>query len=362
MPVVQRLAVLCTVAAVAATMASTSPAQADTMGANSYHVTRLVADEPGVAQHTDPNLVNAWGLTASSTSPWWVADNETDVSTLYDGAGNAIPLVVDVPGAPTGTVFNGTTDFVVSHNGESGPSVFLFATESGKLWGWNPGVGAATPSTRAFFVKGRAFTGAVYKGLTTAVGTEGPLLYATDFHNGRVDVFDGSFNLVHRDAFRDPNIPDSFSPFGIQALGGWIYVTYAMRDPATDDDVAGAGLGFVDAFDTEGNLMERVATRTVLNAPWGLAWAPDAFGAFGGDLLVGNFGDGRIHAYAPQADGSFVKAGVLRRASGRVVFIDGLWALGFGNGASSGPTDSLYFTAGPDDEEHGLFGVIDANA
>jgi uncharacterized protein (TIGR03118 family) len=362
MPVFRRVAVLCSAVAVAATMASMSPVQADTM-ANSYHVTRLVSDQPGVARHTDPNLVNAWGLAASSTSPWWVADNETDVSTLYDGTGTAIPLVVKVAGAPTGTVFNGTSEFVVSHEGASGPSVFLFATESGQIRGWNPAVGTATPpSTRSFFVKGRAWAGAVYKGLATAEGPNGPLLYATDFHNGQVDVFDGSFDRVLKDAFRDPNIPSNFSPFGIQALGGMIFVTYAQRDPATDDDVAGPGLGFVDMYDVSGNLVERVASRHTLNAPWGLAWAPDGFGAFSGDLLVGNFGDGLIHALAPQSDGSFVRAGALRRGSGRLVRIDGLWALGFGNGASSGLVTSLYFTAGPDDEAHGLFGAIDANA
>jgi uncharacterized protein (TIGR03118 family) len=361
MPVLRRIAVLCSAVAVAATMASASPVQAASM-ANSYHVIRLVSDEPGVAQHTDPNLVNAWGLAASSTSPWWVADNETDVSTLYDGNGNAIPLVVKVAGAPTGTVFNGTSEFVVSHNAMSGPSVFLFATESGTIRGWNPAVGTTTPpSTKSFFVKGRAWAGAVYKGLATAEGPNGPLLYATDFHNGRVDVFDGSFDRVMQHRFQDPNIPSGFSPFGIQALGGWIFVTYALRDPATDDDVAGPHLGFVDVYDTAGHLLQRVASRHTLNAPWGLAWAPDGFGAFSGDLLVGNFGDGRITAFEPTASGSFEMAGILRRANGRAVRIDGLWALGFGNGASSGPVTSLYFTAGPDDEEHGLFGKIGAN-
>jgi uncharacterized protein (TIGR03118 family) len=362
MPVFRRVAVLCSAVALAATMASMSPAQAESSGANSYHVTKLVSDQPGVARHTDPNLVNAWGLAASSTSPWWVADNETDVSTLYDGTGTQIPLVVKVAGAPTGTVFNGTSDFVVSHNGMSGPSVFLFATESGQIRGWNPAVGTTTPpSTRSFFVKGRAFAGAVYKGLAIAETSDGPLLYATDFHNGRVDVFDGSFDRVLRHSFQDPTIPANFSPFGIQELGGNIFVTYAMRDPATDDDVSGHGLGFVDMYDTQGHLLQRVATRHALNAPWGLAWAPDDFGAFSGDLLVGNFGNGLIHAYEPQANGSFEKAGVVRRRNGKVVFIDGLWAIRFGNGASAGPTDSLFFTAGPDDESHGLLGEVELN-
>jgi uncharacterized protein (TIGR03118 family) len=345
----------------AATMASMSPATAEASGANSYHITKFVSDEPGVARHTDPNLVNAWGLASSSTSPWWVADNETDVSTLYDGTGTPLPLVVKVAGAPTGTVFNGTSDFVVSHNGMSGPSFFLFATEGGQIRGWNPTVGTTTPpSTRSFFVKGRAWAGAVYKGLAIAEGSNGPLLYATDFHNGRVDVFDGSFDRVLRHRFRDPNIPSTFSPFGIRELGGMIFVTYAKRDPATDDDIAAPHLGFVDVYDTDGHLLHRVATRHALNAPWGLAWAPeDGFGAFSGDLLVGNFGNGLIHAYEPTAGGSFEFAGTLRRASGRAVRIDGLWAIAFGNGASAGPVDSLFFTAGPDDEEHGLFGEVE---
>jgi uncharacterized protein (TIGR03118 family) len=364
MPVFKRVAVLCSAVALAATMASMSPAQAESSGANSYHVTKLVSDQPGVAMHTDPNLVNAWGLAASSTSPWWVADNETDVSTLYDGTGTQIPLVVKVAGAPTGTVFNGTSDFVVSHEGMSGPSVFMFATESGQIRGWNPAVGTTTPpSTKSFFVKGRAWAGAVYKGLAIAETSSGPLLYATDFHNGRVDVFDGSFDRVLRHRFQDPNIPDRFRPFGIQELGGAIFVTYALRDPATDDDVAGPGLGFVDMYDTQGHLLHRVASRHTLDAPWGLEWAPDdGFGAFSGDLLVGNFGDGRITAFEPRSNGSFEMAGILRRASGRAVRIDGLWALGFGNGAGSGSMTSLYFTAGPDDEAHGLFGSIEANS
>jgi len=361
MPVLKRMASLCSVVALTASMASMSAVHADAMGANSYHVTRLVSDEPGVATHQDPNLVNAWGLVAGPTTPWWVADNEKNVSTLYDGTGTAIPLVVNVPGAPTGTVFNGTSAFVVQHNGFSGPSLFLFASEAGKIWGWNPGVPQPAPSTRAFFVAGRAFAGAVYKGLAIANASEGPLLYATDFHNGRVDVFDDTFHRVHKNAFVDPNIHGTFAPFGIQALGGNIFVTYAERDPATDDDVQGPGLGFVDMFDTEGHLLGRVASRHALNAPWGLAWAPDDFGAFSGDLLVGNFGDGRVIAYEPQANGSFEKAGVLRRANGTVIRIDGLWALEFGNGAAAGSTTSLFFTAGPDDEEHGLFGRIDAN-
>jgi len=342
-------------------MASMSAVHADAMGANAYHVTRLVSDQPGNAMHTDPNLVNAWGLAAGPATPWWVADNEKDVSTLYDGTGSAIPLIVSVAGAPTGAVFNGTPAFVVRHAGFHGPAVFAFATESGTIRGWNPNVPPPAFSTQSFVLKDRGFAGAVYKGLATAISTDGPLLYATDFHNGRVDVFDAHMDRVLVNAFRDPNIPAGFAPFGIHTLGNDVFVTYAKRDPATDDDVSGPGLGFVDRFGLKGQFLGRVASRHALDAPWGLAWAPSDFGAFSEDLLVGNFGDGRINAYEPKANGSFERVGVLRRANGTAIRIDGLWALEFGNGAAAGPTDSLFFTAGPDDEEHGLFGVIDAN-
>jgi uncharacterized protein (TIGR03118 family) len=362
MPVLKRVAVLCSAVALTATMASVSVANASDAGANSYRVTRLVSDEQGAAMHTDPNLVNAWGLAAGPTSPWWVADNETDVSTLYDADGNAIPLVVGVAGAPTGTVFNGTPAFIVKHAGFHGPAVFAFATESGTIRGWNPNVPPPALSTQSFVLKDRGFAGAVYKGLATAISTDGPMLYATDFHNGRVDVFDAHMDRVLVNAFKDPNLPAGFAPFGIQALGNNVFVTYAKRDPATDDDVSGPGLGFVDRFGLKGQFLGRVASRHALDAPWGLAWAPDGFGAFGGDLLVGNFGDGRINAYERKANGSFEWVGTLRRANGSVIRIDGLWAIAFGNDAAAGSSDSLYFTAGPDDEAHGLFGRIDANA
>src|SRR5439155_17315122 len=204
-----------------------SAGHADTLGANRYQVTNLVSDVPGAAAHQDPNLVNAWGLTAGPSTPWWVADNGTDRSTLYDGTGAAIPLVVKVPGAPTGAVFNGGSGFVVSHEGFSGPSLFLFATEFGTIRGWNPGVPEPAPSTKAFNVVNRHGAGAVYKGLAIATGTEGDLLYATDFVNGRVDVFNSAFNRVHKKDFVDPNLPSGYGPFGIQAINGTIFVTYA---------------------------------------------------------------------------------------------------------------------------------------
>jgi len=328
---------------------------------NAFEVTNLVSDQAGEAATLDPNLVNAWGLAAGPTTPWWVNAADADVSVLYDGDGNIIPLVVKVPGGPTGLVFNGGPNFVVSHRGASGPSVFIFATESGTIRGWNPVVPLPAPSTQAFVLANRSRVDASYKGLAIASTSEGDFIYAADFHNERVDVWDGSLQRVKDpNDFVDPHLPDGFAPFGIQNIDGTIFVAYALRDEEEDEEIAGAGLGFVDMFDTSGAFLGRVASRGALNAPWGLAMAPDGFGAFGGDLLVGNFGNGAINAYRQLADGSFVHDGKLRDAGGQAISIDGLWALEFGNGSVAGPTDTLFFTAGPDEEEHGLFGKIEA--
>lgn len=343
----------------AATWATSFSAAA---GPSGYRVTNLVSDERGVAARLDPNLVNGWGLAAGPSTPWWVADNGTDVSTLYDGSGMPLPLVVKVRGAPTGAVFNGGSGFVVSHEGQSGPALFLFSTESGTIRGWNPNVGTSgPPSMRSFVVVDRSRQGAIYKGLAIASTSGGELLYATDFHNARVDVFDADLGRVRQPgAFEDARIPDGFAPFGIQSIGEAIFVTYAKQDPAAEDDVAGPALGFVDMFDTSGKLLARVASRGTLNAPWGLAMAPEGFGRFGGDLLVGNFGNGKIHAFELSSSGSGQLAGTLQDPSGKPIAIDGLWAIGFGNDAAAGPSTSLFFTAGPDEETRGLFGKIEA--
>jgi uncharacterized protein (TIGR03118 family) len=349
----------------AAAQAASSPRSGDGRSGdpNSYRVHGLVSDQPGEAAHLDPNLVNAWGLVAGPTSPWWVADNGTDVSSLYDGDGNLLPLVVKVPGAPTGAVFNGGSDFVVSHDRGSGPSVFMFATESGVIRGWNPAVPPPGTSTKAFKVVDRSGEGAIFKGLAISSGASRDFLYATDFHNGRVDVFDGNFDPVSRaGAFVDPLLPAGFAPFGIQTIGDRVFVTYAMQDANAEDEIAGAGLGFVDMYSRRGDLLGRVASRGTLNAPWGVALAPADFGEFSGDLLIGNFGDGTINAFELEADGSFAPHGTLQRANGKILSIDGLWALEFGNGGAAGPTNSLFFTAGPDDESHGLFGKIEAHS
>jgi len=328
---------------------------------NTYHRTKLVSDQAGVAQFTDPNLVNAWGLAAGSGTPWWVADNGTDLSTLYDGAGTPQSLVVNVPGAPTGLVFNGGPGFVVSDGTNSGAALFIFSTESGTILGWSPGVPPPPPSHQAQPAADRSDVGAIYKGL--AIDPEAGRLYATDFHNARVDVFDSSFGLVTdlpAGAFTDPKLPPRFAPFGIQDIGGTLFVTYAKQDADAEDDVAGNSLGFVDAYDTDGMLLGRVATRGLLNAPWGLAMAPaEGFGRFSGDLLVGNFGNGQINAFSMRPNGTWEHDGRLRVPNGKPLTVDGLWALQFGMGPRSGSPNTLFFTAGPDDETHGLFGSIE---
>jgi len=327
---------------------------------NQYTVTNLVSDQSGVAATQDPNLVNAWGLVAGPQTPWWVANNHSDTSTIYDGDGHPFSLVVKVAGAPTGAVFNGGSQFVVSHNGESGPSVFMFATESGTIRGWDPAVPTPVPSTKSFIVVNRSHQGAIFKGLAIANTAAGGRIYATDFHNGKVDVFDSSFDAVKiPGAFQDPGIPDGFAPFGIQTIAGRIFVTYAMQDANAEDDVAGRGLGFVDVYSLSGKLLGRVASRGHLNAPWGLAIAPSTFGEFSGDLLVGNFGNGQINAFEMEGVGNTDHQGKLMGTNDKPITIDGLWALEFGNGNIAGPTDSLFFTAGPDDESHGLFGKIE---
>jgi uncharacterized protein (TIGR03118 family) len=345
-----RMRRILTVAAMLAVAAAVLAAATPAAERNAYVQHNLVSDGFLPADHTDANLVNAWGLTSLPGSPWWVADNGTDVSTLYNADGTPRPLVVSVPNAPTGAVSNTGSSFVVG----SGPALFLFATEEGKLLGWNMSVG-----TTAQVVADKSGDGAIFKGLAIA----GDRLYATDFHNGKVDVFDGSFgDVTIPGAFVDPSIPAGYAPFGIQNIGGSIFVTYAKQDADAKDDVAGQGHGFVDEYDADGTLIARVATHGQLNSPWGLALAPASFGRFGGDLLVGNFGDGQITAFERESDGTFAPRGQLRSASGGVLTIDGLWALQFGKGAlaNNGPTDTLFFTAGPDDESHGLFGTIRA--
>jgi uncharacterized protein (TIGR03118 family) len=323
---------------------------------NSYTVTALVSDQPGVAAHTDPNLVNAWGLTSGPTTPWWVSDNGTHKSTLYRGS-DGLPqaLVVSVgqapDGGPTGAVFNPTAGFVLPTGGKA---LFIFDSEDGKVRGWNL---AQAPLTNSVVVADRSNVDAIYKGLAIADTSAGPRLYAADFHNARVDVFDGNFGLVPG-GFVDASLPSGYAPFGIQTIADRVFVTYAKQDADAEDELAGQSLGFVDVFSTAGDLLGRVAQHGQLNAPWGLALAPSSFGRFAGDLLVGNFGDGQINAYEELPNGHFAHRGELRSADGGSISIDGLWALQFGKAGNNGPAGTLFFTAGPDEETHGLFGSI----
>src|SRR4051812_24222306 len=349
-----RYALVGAVVAAAAVAAGMASARTATTDANKYVVHNLVSDVPGLADHTDPNLVNAWGLDAFSVGPWWVADNGTNLSTLYTADGTVQGLVVSVPGAPTGEVANASQSFVIKKGSKSGPAQFLFDGEDGTIRGWNSSV---TGTTTVVAVD-KSGEGAIFKGL--AISTSAGRLYATDFHNNKVDVFDGTFTQVNNAGqFTDPALPKRFAPFGIQVIGTKVFVSYAKQDKLKEDEIAGPHLGYVDEYDTAGTLITRVATRGALNAPWGLAMAPDKFGRFSNDLLVGNFGDGWINAYTPQQDGTFKHHGALKGADGYALAIDGLWALEFGKGAGpNGPKTTLFFTAGPQDESHGLFGSI----
>jgi uncharacterized protein (TIGR03118 family) len=333
-----------------------------------YKVTPLVSDIPGVAPVTDPELVNAWGLARSSTSPWWVADNgpspDASKSTVYTGGGSKV-LSVTVHGGPTGAVFAGVAgNFQIGTDADPtalAPAKFIFATENGDLRAWQAGSTALVAPATGIAAHAK------FKGLAIAQPTTGnPLLYAADFHNAEVDVFNGSWqNVTPPGAFVDRKLPRGYAPFGIQAIGTDVFVTYGKQDAEAGDEVDGQGLGFVDEYDLQGKLVARVAQRGRLNAPWGLAMAPASFGRFKGDLLVGNFGDGQINAYAPghghghgHGHGPWHHAGTLRSSGGGKLVIDRLWALEFGNAGSNGDPDTLFFTAGPNDESDGLFGTI----
>jgi uncharacterized protein (TIGR03118 family) len=311
----------------------------------------LVTDDQAAnsARIADPSLKNAWGISFGDNTPFWVSANGTGLSTLYrvDPLTNAtskagLEVRIRGDGSVTGQVFNGTADF----NGDR----FLFVSEDGTISGWQSSLGTTaeilqTPSD------------ANYKGIALATIGNNTYLYAANFHSGTIDVLKGNSlapNLTG--SFTDPNLPAGYAPFNIQLLNGKLYVTYALQGPGKDEQ-AGAGLGFVTVFDTQGNLLGRVGTMGALNAPWGMAIAPQSFGSFAGDLLVGNFGDGTINAF-DLATNSFV--GQLTGPDGKPLKIDGLWGLTVGNGTSAGSTDRIYFSAGPGDESHGLFGELRA--
>jgi uncharacterized protein (TIGR03118 family) len=345
--------------------------------AQMYTQQNLVSDGTIPAVCVDPNLVNAWGLAASATSPWWVSDNGTGKTSLYSVnkiSPTLVPpcpvafTVFTVPGAtspsaPTGQVSYSGTGFVLPPPLSLAPS-FIISNEDGTISGFKGALEVAVNNSAS---------GAVYKGLAIAVGAfvtsstaTGDFLYATNFHAGTVDVFNSTFVQVNSTlppgAFTDSSIPKGYAPFGIQNLNGVIYVTYALQDAAKHDDVAGEGHGFVDAFDTTGTLLRRVASKGDLNSPWGLALAPPNFGSFSGDLLVGNFGDGKITAFDPGAqrgNGEYRERGQLLRSNGHTLVINDLWGLAFGHGGpANGATNTLFFTAGSGGEMHGLFGSL----
>lgn len=318
-----------------------------------FTVTSLVVDSGASAAHTDAKLINSWGIAFNPTGFVWVANNGSSSSTLYDGNGVPQSLVVATPVAPTGIVFNGSSDFKITQNGVSAASPFIFAGENGSIAAWSPTVNR----NNALTVVDGAGAQAVYKGLAIATYNSANYLYATDFHNNRIDVYDAAFNKATLPGgFKDASLPAGYAPFGIQTVGDRIYVSYAQRETNGDDDVKGAGLGAIDVFDTAGNLVRQLVRGGALNAPWGMAVAPSNFGTYSGKLLVANFGDGKINAY-DTATG--VMTGTVSKADGSAVVIDGLWGIAFGPGVNSQPTNTLFFTAGPGDEAHGLYGRLD---
>jgi len=317
--------------------------------ADTYSSTNFQSDIPGVAQHTDPNLVNPWGMAASATGTIWVNDNGTGVATLYNQDGTAVPLVVAIPTAarnrdganPTGIAFNNTQFFQVTKNGTSAPAIFIFVSEDGSISGWNPTLDQTNAIIAVDNGTNHGVKHAVYKSTTLGVANGSNFLYASDFHTGKVETYDENFHQVTPNGFVDPNLPAGYAPFGIRNFNGEIFVTYAKQDHAKHDDVDCPGCGFVNVFDTSGNFLRRLVSNGNLNAPWGLAEVDN-------ELCVGNFGDGLINVYDPTT-GAFIET--LMHADGTPLQIDRLWdLLPLGTGT--------YFTAGIADEAHGLFGLI----
>lgn len=333
--------------------------------ANSQHYkqTNLTADQTGMAANTDVNLVNPWGLSRSAGSPWWVSDNGTGLSTLYDGTGAAKPLVVSIPtgdpslsstGTPTGTLFNGGSGFALA---PGKPAIFLFVTEDGTISGWNPGVKPNAAVVMVNHHSASVFKGAAFASVSVEGAGAVTYLYVADFRKARVQVYDGAFHPYHmsEEAFDDDRLPEGYAPFNIQNIGGELYVAFAKQDAAKHDEVDGPGRGFVDVFSPTGRLLRRLEHGEWLNGPWGIALASGDFGVYSHDLLVGQFGSGNVAVYDP-VTGRFKD--LLRDAAGKPITISGLWDLSFGNDATAGAATTLYFSAGSDGEQHGLFGSI----
>ncbi len=324
-----------------------------------FAATVVVSDTATTAAHTDARLVNAWGLAFNPTGFVWVANNASNSSTLYDGNGVLQTLVVSIPAGlsgpagPTGIVFNASTDFKVTENGVTGASPFIFVGEGGTVSGWSPGVNRNAAIT---MVDG-GVNGPLYKGLAIGSSVGANYLYAADFRHNAIDVYNGTFTKVTLPGtFHDATLPAGYAPFGIQTIGDRVYVAYAKQAATGPDEVPGAGLGLINVFDTGGVFVKRLVTGGALNAPWGMAMAPASFGTFSNMLLVGNFGDGKINAYNTST-GALV--GTLSKADGTPIVIDGLWGIAFGNGVNAQPLNTLFYTAGPSDEQHGAYGRID---
>jgi uncharacterized protein (TIGR03118 family) len=329
--------------------------------ANDFVQTNLVSDVPGLAVHTDSVLKNAWGLSHGPNTPFWVSDADTDLSTLYDGTGTPEPAVsplqvmipgpaTGVPAVPTGNLFNPTTGFVVSNGMASGKAFFIFAGATGTISGWNP-----TVDQHHAIQEVNNFPQASYTGIAMGMVGTTPYLYAANFDQARIDVFDSNFApATLTGTFTDPNVPIGFGPFNIENISGMLFVTYAKIDPTTGRDIPGVGNGYVAIFDTNGMLVRHFASQGLLNSPWGMAIAPSTFQNAKGDLLVGNFGDGHINVFR-LSDGMF--RGQLK-ANGRPIVIPGLWALVTGAGALNADPNKVYFTAGINHEADGLFGTL----
>jgi uncharacterized protein (TIGR03118 family) len=341
-------------AGLASILAFSPPATAQTTPANAYVQHNLVSDVPGLADVTDPNLVDPWGIALSAAGPFWLSDAGTGKATVYNGAGTITPLVVTVPAGAkgptrasvTGQVSNAATAFILANGTRSS---FIFSTEDGTVSAWNTG-------TTAQLMVDNSAAGAVYEGLAIGTSSVGPTLYLPNFSTGNIDVFDGKFApATLAGNFKDPTLPDGFAPFNIWPVNGKLYVMYAKQNAAKKRDTAGTGNGYVSTFDFNGNFLKRVVSQSALNSPWGVAQAPATWGAFGGALLVGNFGNGRINAFDANT-GSLL--GTLQDQNGAALTNSGLWGIVFGNGGNGGDVNTLYFTAGIQNETHGLFGAI----
>jgi uncharacterized protein (TIGR03118 family) len=315
---------------------------------NGYQQTNLVSDVDSFgAARIDPTLVNPWGISFSATSPLWISANHTSLSVIYDKDGNTVIPNVTIEngnGAPTGQVFNGTSAFIIPETGK--PARFIFCGENGTIDAWNGG-------TSAIRVADRSGNNAVYKGMVMANDGTGNFLYVANFKKGKIDVFDSTFKFVTNKLFVDHSIPDDFGPFNIRNINGNLYVTYAKHQgPDNEDDKKGPGNGYVDIFNTKGELLSRFASKGALNSPWGIVAATPGFSPYKNAILIGNFGDGRINLFSENGD----LIGALKDVTGHDIIIDGLWALE--NNIHNANPDNLYFTAGPADETHGLFGYI----